>query len=237
MVPASAPTSGTTSVPFEVTTGSKSGTATITATYNDISTSGIEYVSNATDSSFADFCEVFGNASALEVGAATTYYAYLCVASPVDTTGQIAITTSGVVTAPTTTVQIVANTNENPFPITAVADGTTTIVVTVDGVQEQTTVIVRAPTFSFDYGSAVTLEESYQYEVYLESDTLLASDRAFTLASSNPSVVQLSSASVTIGAGATDAVFGIKGLTTGSANVTAVNGSTTVTIAVTIVAN
>jgi hypothetical protein len=244
-VPPSAPTGGNTFIPIEITTGATSGTATITATYNSFSLSSIAFVSSPTSSYFPDFCELFANNSNMEVGAAMLVNLFFCGAPLNNTTAQIGFSAGGIVTTPSTTVEIPANVGGVSFPIIGVANGTTNVQVTVDGQMQQFTVTVKAPAFSLTgcpfcpacggcSDATLSISPNTSTFVYIASDTVLANDHTFTLASASPGIAQVSSATVTIGAGSSFTNFGIEGVAAGSASVTTKNGSTTLTSAVTV---
>ncbi len=82
--------------------------------------------------------------------------------------------------------------------------------------------------------AAGTLPTNHTETLGINSDALLAADRTFTLSSSNPNVAQVSSASVTAGAGSFGTSFGLKGIAPGTSTITATNGSTTLTTTVTV---
>jgi hypothetical protein len=240
MVPASVPTNGNTYVPFNLTTGATSGTATVTATYNDASITEITYVTNASTSSFPDLCNFFINGdSTIEVGAAVLLYSEMCSASTTQSaTGQIMFSTGGVVSTPTMTVEFPPATCDGcdieiSFPITGAANGTTNITMAANGQSDQVTITVKTPVFTMS-GPTITIDEAETTNLGIDSDTLLATDRTFTLSSSAPSIVQVSSVSVTAGAGSTSTVFGIKGVAPGTSTITATNGSTVLTTTVTV---
>jgi hypothetical protein len=235
MVPASLPTNGSTVVEVPVTAGTASGTATITATFNNYSVNGIADVTDASESEIPQFCEVaITGSTVIEVGGNVIGEALLCNAAfTTAQSGQITFSAAGVASTPNPTLQLPAGVTVATFPITAVADGTTSVIVVVNGVQEMATLTVQTPTFTMVGTTTLTVIGEVGSET-IESNTLLGSDRTFDVSSSAPSVVSVSAASVTDGAGALDTLFEIQAVAVGTAVITASDGVTVLTQTVTV---
>jgi hypothetical protein len=232
MVPPMASTSGNSSVPFSITAGSMSGTSTITASFNGFSLSAIAYVGSPSNSNFLRFNSMFANNSVIEVGAATLVFADFGPTSQSNDSGTIMFTSGGVLSTPSMTMTIPANTSQVSFPVTGLATGTTNIVVIVDGQQQTCSVTVKNPVFSLTPAGTVLHNETTT--IGINSDTLLAFDRTWALSSSNTGVAQVSSASVTSGAGSFGTQFGLKAIAPGTSTITATSGSTTLTTTITV---
>jgi hypothetical protein len=92
---------------------------------------------------------------------------------------------------------------------------------------------VQTPTFTMVGTTTLTVIGEVGSET-IESNTLLGSDRTFDVSSSAPSVVSVSAASVTDGAGALDTLFEIQAVAVGTAVITASDGVTVLTQTVTV---
>ena len=232
MVPPSASPSGNTYVPFAVTAGTSSGTSTISATFNGFTLSTIAYVGDPSSTNFLRFVNLSANQPTLEVGAATLVNASFNPPASTDDSGQIMFSAGGILSTPSTTMVIPANNFGVSFPITGIANGSTNVTVTVDGQQLSVPITIKVPVFSMP--SPGTVPRNNTVTIGVNSDALLASDRTFTLNSSAPGVAQVSSASVTAGAGTFGTSFGLKALAPGTSTITATNGSTVLTATITV---
>jgi hypothetical protein len=236
-VPASLPTTGSTSVQFPITAGTNTGTATITATYGASSESSVINVTNGSSSEFQDFCGLGTPATNMELGAAGLVLVEMCTGPQQQEVASITFGTSGILSTPSTSVEVPADPEgfeEVFFPVTATANGTTTVTVVAGGQQLQQPITVKAPVFTMNQTTLTLTALNETDNLGVDSDTLLATDRTFALASTDPSVVAVSAASVVVGAGSTSTFFGIKSVATGTATITATSGSTVLSCVVTV---
>jgi|GEM_PF-3022627 len=232
--PSIALTNGQTYIPF-VIRGGTSGTATISASFAGVVSSAVVYVGGSTAGGGTFTGLGVNGTSTVELGGAVALNANFFPAPPNGDTGTITFGTPGILTTPSTSLAIAANTCCNYFPVLAAVAGTTDVTVNVGGVSQSATIKV-VPAASYSLQVPGTVKAGASVTADLSADAALAANRAVTLTSSNPNVATVSAPSITIGPGDNNghATFGVKGVAAGTATITATVRGTAYTATVTV---
>ncbi|MEO7735268.1 MAG: hypothetical protein ABIY55_30225, partial [Kofleriaceae bacterium] len=149
--------------------------------------------------------------------------------------GAITFGTAGILTTPSSTVEISATNCCDSFPILGAVAGTSDVTLTVSGVSQTITLkVVSAATYTLQLPATVKAGSSVTAR--LSSDAALAANRTVTLTSSNPGVATVTASTAVIGpgSGSGQAAFGVHGVAAGTATITATVRGTAYTATITV---
>jgi hypothetical protein len=170
----------------------------------------------------------------MQVGATAPMWVDLNVLAPADTVVTLSSSDPAVVSVPAT-VTVAQFTNEQTFPITAVAAGSAAITAELAGSTQVAVVgVIATPALSGFYVNESRLQMGAVTYLSVELNAIPASDATVALASSDPSVLTLPT-EIVIAAGNTDAYAAVTAAGVGTTTITATAGGTSISRDMTVV--
>jgi len=227
------PSDGQTYAPVPIK-GLATGTALLTATVGATSRTAVVYVGGTTNN-VAYLSSASADSTTLQVGASTAATVSLSTSTLNDLPIDVTFGTPGIVSIPTALPLIAAGQSQVTYPLRAIGAGSTVVNVTVDGKKVTFTVnVVTDPTFTLTGPS--NLAVGGFDVVTLQSNCALPANVTFAIASSTPAAATVSASTATLGpgSGAPYVNLGVKGVATGSSNITATSGAIVKTLAVSV---
>ncbi len=202
--------------------GLATGTAIITATLGTATQSMVVYVGN-NSSQYPIFSSFYANDETLQLGAVTVANVSLDSASVSTAAFTASFTTPNIVEIPGGVPVLAIGETGVRFPVRGLAAGTTTLKLTRDGVVRTVNfTVVTTPTLYLSMPLGMVAGQTAQGSVSV--NCALANDLVLPLTSATPAVATVTTGSLTLRTGFSNAFFGLRALAAGSSVITAGTG-------------